>query len=113
MKPTCSNHQMNELEMVFELVKRALADKAGGVVFNRGEEIESRLSYKEAAVIMKSLSVYFATKGCYSLSICKTCTKWNPRACSNPDFGLCCMDKLKYAYETCQNHSKNKETWGL
>jgi len=105
-------HKMNELEMAFDLVRRALSDRVGGVVFNRGEEIESRLSYAKALEVMNSLEVHFAVTGRFSFSICKTCDHWNPRTCQQPNFGTC-GDKYKHAYETCVNHTPNKETWGL
>jgi hypothetical protein len=110
LSPSC--YQKNELEMFFKLAEKALADKTGGAIFQKGTELESRMSYQQAIEVCKSLEAYFAVKGAFSFSICKSCNGFNPRCSSREHFGTC-GDTLKYEFETCSRHTPNKEAWGL
>lgn len=110
--PDC--YQKNELEMVLTMCEKLLKEKKGGVVFNKGTDVESKLSYAQAAVGLKSLRTYFAVQGTFSFSICKTCKRWNGAVSATGCFGKCGNNAgLKHQYETCSDHTPNKETWGL
>lgn len=111
LSPSC--YQKNELEMVLDICERLLEGKTGGVIFNRGTEFESRLSYKQALDGVKSLRHYFGLHGSFSFSICKSCSKWNNKPHGNKVFGTCPKGDMKHQYETCSEHTKNKEAWGL
>lgn len=113
MSVSLSHHQKNELEMVLEVCERLLADKTGGVIFNKGTELESRLSYQQALAGVRSLRNYFGVNGALSFSICKSCKRWNNVGHGNKVFGDCKKHGLKHQYETCDEHTKNKEAWGL
>ena len=113
MKPSISLHKKNELEMVLDMCERLLSDKSGGVVFNKGTEFESKLSYKQALQGVQSLKDYFRAKGCFSFSICKSCERWKTDCHGNKDFGTCPKGTMKHKYETCGEHTPNKEAWGI
>lgn len=113
MKPSIDLHKKNELEMVIDMCEKLLSDKPGGIIFNKGTEFESKLSYKKALEGVKTLRSYFGLKGAFSLSICKTCERWNNTGHSNKAFGTCPKGNMKHQYETCVEHTLNKETWGL
>lgn len=112
MVPSIDCYQKNELEMVLDICEKLLSEKSGGVIFNKGTEVESKLSYKQALEGVKSLRSYFGVEGALSLSICKTCRRWNNKGHANKVFGNC-GEATKHQYETCPKHTKNKETWGL
>ena len=107
------HYQKNELEMVLDICEKLLQDKTGGVIFNKGTDIESKLSYKQALEGIKSLRYYFGLQGSFSFSICKSCRKWNNVGHGNKVFGTCPKGDMKHEYETCAEHTKNKEAWGL
>lgn len=113
MQPSIDLHKKNELEMVLDICEKLLTDKSGGVIFNKGTEFESKLSYRQALEGVKSFRSYFGLQGALSLSICKSCDKWNTTGHGNKVFGSCPKGSRKFQYETCSEHTKNKETWGL
>ena len=114
MNPSISCYQKNELEMILIMCEKLLAEKSGGVIFNKGTDVESKLSYKQALEGIKSLRDYFGVEGAFSFSICKTCRKWNNKGHSNKAFGTCRIGEVcKHQYETCPEHTINKEAWGL
>lgn len=113
MKPSIDCYKKNELEMVLDICEKLLKDKPGGVIFNKGTEVESKLSYKQALAGVRSLRDYFGVHGSLSFSICKSCKSWNNLGHGNKVFGSCRKGDMKHQYETCSEHTKNKETWGL
>lgn len=113
MKPSASYHQKNELEMVLDICEKLLSNKPGGIIFNKGTEFESKLSYKQALEGVKALRSYFGVNGSLSFSICKSCKKWNNSYHGNKVFGTCPKGDMKHQYETCSGHTVNKEAWGL
>ena len=114
MKPSINCYKKNELEMFLEMAVKLMEEASGGLKFNRGTDMESKLSYKQGVEIAKGLRTKYAMDCAFSFSICKTCTRFNPRQVSGEGFGCCAINgPVKYQYDTCSKHSPNNETWGL
>ena len=111
MKLSPGNCRKNELDMALVLAEKALRTTNGGVIFNKGTELESRLSYAQAVESMNHIRNYFAKKGSFSYSVCKSCTNWVQTPSSS--FGTCKGVGGKHCYESCSNHTPNLEAWGL
>jgi hypothetical protein len=119
MKPSLSSYEKNELEMALEVAIKHLSEMKGGIIFNKGLDFESKISYHRAAKVLRAVRDRFGMDGCFSFSICKTCKSWYQPPDNAPyrsnDFGGCRANsgKSRWCYETCERHTQNKETWGL
>lgn len=119
---TLEHYKPNELEMALKIALKAI-DKLleekpkGGLIVNKGQDIEAKMSYKEAKLCIERIERRFGQLGAFSFSICGDCTKWNTRPhCTAhwKDFGTCMADgKNTHRYDSCENHSKENGGWGL
>ena len=117
---TLKHYKPNELEMALKIAMKAI-DKLmeekpkGGLIVNKDQDIEAKMSYKEAKLCMKRIERRSAMLGAFSFSICGNCTKWNTTPhCTDQykDFGDC-VGKMTHRYDSCSNHSKTNGGWGL
>lgn len=117
---TLSHHKPNELELAlkiaFKAIDRMIEEKPkGGLIVNKGQDIEAKMSYKEARLCLERIERMFGMSGAFSLGICGECTSWNPRWYTTweyEDFGKCGNNK-KHRYDSCIRHSKENGGWGL
>lgn len=117
---TLKHYKPNELEMALKIAMKAIDklmdDKPkGGLIVNKDQDIEARMSYKEARVCIERIKRHYANEGAFSMGICGECTKWNTRGNSSgkfEDFGRC-GDNTKHRYDCCCHHSIENGGWGL
>ena len=116
------NYKPNELEMALKIAMRAIDQlmvekPKGGLIVNKGQDTEAKMSYKEARLCLERLERRFGGLGAFSFGICGCCTKWDTRPhCTAhwKDFGTCKVDgKSTHRYDSCENHSKKNGGWGL
>lgn len=116
------NFRSNELELALKIaikaIDRLLAEKPkGGLILNRGQDIESKMSYREAKLCIERIERRFGGLGAFSFGICGECTKWNTAAHNTAhwkDFGTCsATNKHTHRYDCCERHSKENGGWGL
>lgn len=119
---TLSHHKPNELEMALKIALRAidrlLEEKPkGGLVVNKGEDIEAKMSYKEARLCIERIQRQFGLQGAFSFGVCGCCSKWNtkPHCTAHwKDFGTCtAANKTTHRYDSCEQHSKENGGYGL
>lgn len=107
---------ISELEATLILLEKIIQQKidagAKGLIISRGNPNEVKLSYKRALKVLGSIDKCFAYKGCKSLGICQTCTKFNTAKFEDKEFGHC-GSEMKHKYDTCQNHSRAGGGHGL
>lgn len=119
---TLNHYKPNELEMALKIAKKAI-DKMleekpkGGLIVNKGQDIEAKMSYQEAKLCLERLERRFGVLGAFSLGICGECTHWNTKAHSTgnwKDYGTCSLGKKDtHRYDSCDSHSKENGGWGL
>ena len=108
---------INELELTLIALKKLLKQKvaaspSAGLRLNKGQPNEAKLKYKDMITVLDSLQGKLSMEGCFSLGICKTCTRFNPRASGRGCFGLC-KDKVVHEYYSCDQHSKKGGGYGV
>jgi hypothetical protein len=115
---TLSHHKPNELELAlkiaFKALDRLIEEKPkGGLIVNKGEDIEAKMSYKEARLCMERIRRYFGDFD--SFGICGECSKWNPKFFTTGQYGDYgkCGNVTKHRYDSCIKHSKENGGWGL
>lgn len=119
---TLSHYKPNELEMALKIALKAIDQlmvekPKGGLIVNKGQDIEAKMSYKEAKLCIERIERRFGSLGAFSFGICGCCTKWDTRAHSSAhwgDFGTCtALSKTTHRYDACENHSIKNGGWGL
>lgn len=119
---TLEHHKPNELEMALKISLKAIDQlleqkPKGGLVVNKGQDIEAKMSYKEARLCIERIQRRFGSQGAFSFGICEGCTKWDTRSHGTAqynDFGTCLVSrKPTHRYDCCENHSKTNGGWGL
>ena len=117
-----SKYRPNELEMALRIAKKAIdqlmVDKPkGGLIVNRGEPTEAKMSYKEALLCIERIERRFSMLGAFSFGVCGCCSKWvTTTHCTGEwsDFGTCRLSgKDTHRYDSCDKHSKENGGWGL
>lgn len=116
------HYKPNELEMALRIAKKAIDQlleqkPKGGLVVNKGQDIEAKMSYQEAKLCIDRIQRRFGSLGAFSFGICGCCTKWSTAEhCTGiwGDFGTCRVtNKHTHRYDSCQHHSKENGGWGL
>lgn len=116
------HHKPNELEMALKIAKKAIEQlikqkPKGGLIVNKGEDTEAKMSYKEALLCIDRIERKYSVQGAFSLGICEGCTKWNtaPHCTAHyKDFGTCRVSgKDTHRYDSCDQHSLKNGGWGL
>ena len=116
------HYKPNELEMALRVALKAIDQlleqkPKGGLIVNKGEDIEAKMSYKAAKLCIERIERRYRLEGAFSLGICKGCTYWNTAAHNTgrwEDFGTCKVSgKTTHRYYSCDNHSKENGGWGL
>lgn len=117
-----NHYKPNELEMALKIAMRAIDQlmvekPKGGLIVNKGQDIEAKMSYKEAKLCMERIQRRFDMLGASSYGVCACCTKWDTRAHFTgqyEDFGTCTASrKTTHRYDSCMHHSKENGGWGL
>ena len=89
----------------------------GGLVVNKGENSEARMSYAEAKLCLERIQRKYAVSGAFSFGICGNCLKWNTAGhdtAKYQDFGECReLKKATHRYDSCDSHSITNGGWGL
>ena len=115
-------YKPNELEIALRIAVKAidqLIDQKpkGGLVVNRGQDTEAKMSYQQAKMCLKRIERRYAKQGAFSLGICGGCSYWNTASHITgdyKDFGVCKLSgKDTHRYDSCDNHSKENGGWGL
>ena len=114
-------HKPNELEMTLKIALKAIDQMIeqkpkGGLIINKGQNTEAKLSYKEARLCMERIERMFGHEGAFSFGICANCTKWSQGSTDSGkwgDFGECKSKGLTHRYSSCDQHSKKNGGWGL
>lgn len=116
------HYKPNELEMALRIAKKAIDQlieqkPKGGLVVNKGTDVESKMSYKEAQQCLKRVERKYSVQGAFSLGICAGCTHWSTAThvtADYKDFGTCRLSgRDTHRYDSCDNHSKENGGWGL
>lgn len=119
---TLSHYKPNELEMALKIAMKAIDQlmvekPKGGLIVNKGQDIEAKMSYKEAKRCVERIQRRFGMLGAFSFGICGCCDKWDARghfSGKHKDFGTCTVSKKStHRYDSCMNHSKENGGWGL
>lgn len=119
-----NHYKPNELEMALKIAMKAvdklLEEKPkGGLVVNKGQDIEAKMSYSEAKLCIERIQRRFGTLGAFSFGVCGECTKWNTAGHGTAqtqwdDYGTCTvLRKSTHRYDSCDNHSIKNGGWGL
>ena len=117
-----SEHKPNELEMTLRIALKAIDQlleqkPKGGLIVNKGQDAEARMSYAEAKLCLERIQRRFAGLGAFSLGICGDCLKWKTAGHGTgkyEDFGRCSESgKTAHRYDSCDKHSKTNGGWGL
>lgn len=112
----------NELEMALKIAKKAVDQlleqkPKGGLVVNKGQADEARMSYQEARLCIDRIERSFSRHGAFSFGICGSCTKWDTRghiSGAYMDCGTCKLSgKQTNRYDCCERHSKEGGGFGL
>ena len=119
---TLRHHKPNELAMALRVAMKVL-DQAieqkpkGGLIVNKGQDIEAKMSYQEARLCLERIQDTFALKGAFSFGICGECTHWQPQFFTgkNENLGKCggFAGNTKYRYDCCNRHSRENGGYGL
>lgn len=105
----------NELYIAVNIVKKLLSRKLkekpnSKIVLHKGKKTEKTVRYADVLKTLESLDRLLAYNGAYSLGVCKTCSKFNPKSCSTGNFGLCGTgDKVVHEYYSCGQHTERIE----
>lgn len=120
--PTLKHYKPNELEMALRIALKAIDQlmeqkPKGGLIVNKGQDIEAKMSYHEAKLCIQRIERRFGNLGAFSFGICGCCDKWSTsNSCTSQykDFGTCFVgNKLTHRYDSCDHHSKKNGGWGL
>ena len=106
------------LKIAKKAIDQQLSEKPkGGMIVHKGEDIEAKMSYKEAKLCIECIERMFGISGSFSFGICGECTKWktdNHYSAHWKDFGTCSRTgKQMHRYNGCENHSITNGGWGL
>lgn len=101
---------INDLETTLIGIEKLLKAKVeaqpnSGIRINKGQPNEKKLKYQDMLPVLYSLHRKLSLEGCFSMGICKTCSRFNPRASATGNFGVC-GDKIVHEYDSCGSHSK-------
>ena len=116
------HYKPNELEIALKIATKAIDQlleqkPKGGLVVNRGQDVEARMSYQEAKLCLQRITRRFSQKGTFSIGICHGCSYWETSSHFTgqyKDFGTCKLsNKMTHRYDTCDKHSKENGGWGL
>ena len=116
------HYKPNELEMALRIAKKAIDQLMeqkphGGLIVNKGTDVEAKMSYKEATKCLKRIERKYSIQGAFSLGICTGCSHWNTArhiTGDYKDFGVCRITgKTTHRYDSCDSHSKENGGWGL
>lgn len=119
---TLSHYKPNELEMALKIAMKAIDQlmiekPKGGLIVNKGQDIEAKMSYKEAKLCIERIQRRFGMLGAFSFGICGCCDKWDTRPHGTAhwkDFGTCTLSRTTtHRYDSCNHHSKENGGWGL
>ena len=119
---TLEHYKPNELEMALKIAIKAIDQlmvekPKGGLIVNKGQDTEAKMSYQEAKVCMERIQRRFASKGAFSFGICGGCTNWNTAGHMTDrwkDYGTCKYNnKDTHRYDSCVSHSRENGGWGL
>lgn len=102
------------LYAVEKLVKKQIeGGESKGFVLAKGKPNEKRVRWSEVLTSLKSLEDRLGLEGCFSMGVCKSCTKYRPEGCGNPTFGICAQkNKSVHEYSSCGDHSFKGGGWG-
>lgn len=111
----------NELEMTLRIALKAVDQlleqkPKGGLIVNKGQEDEAKMSYAEARLRLECIQRMFMQQGAFSFGICGNCTKWSRTGNDSgkwEDFGHCRAKGLTHRYHACDSHSKENGGYGL
>ena len=112
------DYKPNELEMLIKIADRAigklLSEKPnGGLIVNKSQENEAKMSYQEAKLCLERLHRRFCKQGAFSIGICKDCRYWDTLAHDTAhwdDFGTCKNSgKTVHRYDSCDKHIEEGE----
>jgi hypothetical protein len=105
------------LKIALKAIDQLLEQKPkGGLVTNKGQDSEARLSYQEARLRIQCIQRMFSQQGAFSFGVCASCTKWSQAGTDSGvwgDFGNCKLKGLTHRYHSCESHSKENGGWGL
>lgn len=106
------------LKIATKAIDQLLEQKPkGGLIVNKGQDIEAKMSYQEAKKCLKRIERKYGLQGAFSLGLCAGCTHWNTKGhCTGDyqDFGACRLSgKTTHRYDSCDKHSKENGGWGL
>ena len=110
---------ISDLELTLTAVKKLLRKRLeenpkAGLVMSRGKKNEARMRYRDMAKVIESLEAKLSLEGCFSMGVCKTCKKFNPKVSGKGCFGSCGnSDKLVHEYDSCADHSKKGGGYGV
>lgn len=117
------HYKPNELEMALRIALKGIDQlleqkQKGGLVVNKGTDIEARMSYKEAKLCVERIQRQYSVQGAFSLGICGSCKNWSTAGhCTGnwEDMGSCKLlsGKTTHRYDCCDKHSKENGGWGL
>lgn len=108
------------LRIALKAIDQLLEQKPkGGLVVNRGQDTEAKMSYQEAKLCIERIQRQYSVQGAFSLGICGNCSNWNTAAHNTGkwgDIGSCKFmsgKELVHRYDCCEKHSKKNGGWGL
>lgn len=112
-----NGYTISDLELTLYGLRKLVVDKLSvkpnaGFVMAKGKPNESRIRYKDMLRVLDSLQTKLGQDGCLSFGVCKTCTRFNPKASLTGEFGAC-GTKIVHEYDSCPNHSKSGGGYGL
>lgn len=111
--------EISDLEALIIVMGKLLSDKIkdkpkAGITLAKGKPNERRFRYIDAKEALRYLEIYLGTKGCFSIGICHTCTKFDTNKPSDEGFGTCSLTgKLCTKWDTCSNHSTRGGGYGV
>lgn len=108
---------ISDLELTLTALKKLLKQKIGdkpkaGFIMAKGQPNEARIRYRDMIRVLDSLDAKLSLEGCFSMGVCKTCTRYNPKVSGRGCFGAC-GDKIVHEYDSCDKHSKRGGGFGV
>lgn len=115
------HYKPNELEMALKIAKKAIDSLIeekpnGGLVVNKGQDIEAKMSYQKAKMCLERVQTKFSLSGAFSFGICGECSYWTTDGHYSvyDDCGGCKLTKKStHRYYSCPKHSEKNGGWGL
>lgn len=108
---------ISELEALLIVSRKLLKEKLkenpkAGIIIAKGEPGEARFRYRDLLFTVDSVQAKFGLEGCFSLGVCKTCSKFTPS--ENPSYmGDCPIKGRVHEFSSCDKRSKSGCGYGL